>query len=316
MKGIDNYVEKVYKNFDSNSEEVQILKEEMKTHLQDKVRDMISQGYSEEQSIDMAISNFGDETDFSEEMESIITKQKKYTNILLKIALIVMILGFLSKVGAWYAEDMYIRQWDKDRATTSSDVMDQIKDILNQKVELSYEDKMKIETILNKYNDEYNNGLYYINISKDGNDYYEYQRNVASELIKNAGGGMSSTRDGWTIKNKHTDSDSFREGVIWHTRFEIPYISNSVHFRLNNLGFWLITLSWILMVIYYTQKVILNDKLSKSLIILLSIETIIIFATVTSDKDIIAPTVAVIMLFNYLYPKLRERRANNKMILN
>jgi hypothetical protein len=93
MKRIDEYIENIYKGFDEKDEETKILKEEMKSHLYDEVNDLIKEGYSEEQSIQLAVSHFGDENNVSNEMKSIITKQTKYTNILLKLSIIVLIIS-------------------------------------------------------------------------------------------------------------------------------------------------------------------------------------------------------------------------------
>ncbi len=75
---------------------------------------------------------------------------------------------------------------------------------------------------------------------------------------------------------------------------------------MTNLGFWLISLSWILIVMYYTQKAIFNDKLNRNKIILLSLQTVFIYATYTNDKDIIMPTVAVFIVLNTIYPMIIE----------
>jgi hypothetical protein len=301
MERIDAYIEKVYKNIDSKDEETENLKEEMREHLYDKVTDLINVGHSKDESIDMAISGFGDENDFLNEIKSIIVKQTKYTNILLKLSVLIFIIGFLSKIGGWYSEKLYIDKWDKTRPVTSSDIKNEIRFILSTKNHLQQSDKENIDAMLNGYNDKYNNGLYSIRILKDNVLNYEYSRSISSELTTNSGGGASNLGNGWVIENQHTDLDSYRDSEVWNQKFNLKNVSNSVHFQLKNIGFWLISLSWVLMIMYFTQKSILKDELSRNKVILISVQTIIIFASFTSDKDIIIPIVAFFLCHQLLY---------------
>ncbi len=64
---------------------------------------------------------------------------------------------------------------------------------------------------------------------------------------------------------------------------------------------------------YYTQKAVLNNSLDKKKIILLSIETIIIFATFVSDKDIMMPTVLLFIVLNYFVPKVLSKYFNKSL---
>lgn len=315
MNKIDEYIAKIYKDFDEDDEETKTLKEEMRLHLYDEINDLMKNGYTEEQSIAIAISNFGEEENVSDEMTSIIVKQTKYTSVLLKLSIIIFFIGFLSKVGGWYSERQYIDKWQKNRAVTASDIMNELKNILNERTELQENDRKNFDEILNNYNDKYNNGLYGIRILKNNVVYYEYSRNISADLIINAGSGMTVSNNGWEIETHQTDNDQYRDALVWQEMFNIKNFSNTVHFQLNNLGFWLISLSWVLIVMYYTQKAILSDKLNKSKIILLSLQTIIIFATFTSDKDIIMPTVAIFILCNAFYPKVLDKLHRRKELL-
>lgn len=301
MRGIDDYIENIYRDFDQEDDETKILKEEMKSHLYDKVNDLVKEGCSEEEGIRLAINSFGDESSVSRDMKSIIVKQKKYTNVLLRISIAILIIGFLSKVLAWNAENQYMDTWNKTRAVTSNDVMDKIKEAISGKSELQEDDKKNIDGILNNYNDIYDNGLYNVKILKNNVVYYEYSRKVSEDMIKNSGVGNTSSDNGWEIQRKQTDRDEYKDALVWQRMFDIRYDSNSAHFKLNNLGFWLISLSWVLMVMYYTQSGILRGNLSKNKVIVLALQTIVIFAVFTSDKDIILPTVVVFMLCNSIY---------------
>ncbi|MFC0472274.1 permease prefix domain 1-containing protein [Halalkalibacter kiskunsagensis] len=63
MKKIDEYVDYVYNNVEGSKEEIQELKMEMKTHLQELVLELKSEGVEEEKAILMAIERFGDENE-------------------------------------------------------------------------------------------------------------------------------------------------------------------------------------------------------------------------------------------------------------
>lgn len=56
---IDTYVDSVYEGF-AETEEVLELKEEMRAHLIQSTQDLKGKGYSEEESVHMAIERFGD----------------------------------------------------------------------------------------------------------------------------------------------------------------------------------------------------------------------------------------------------------------
>lgn len=305
MKRIEDYIEKVCKEFHNNSEEVKILKEEVRAHLYDKVRDLIEEGYNEEESINIALKDFGDENGFVYEMKRVISKQKIYTNILLKISFIIFIIGGVLKFGGMYAESIYIDKWEKSRPMTYIDVIDKIEESVGDKTEIAKDDKKNFDDMLNKYNDQYNNGLYYIKVFKNDKSIYEYERIVDNSIVKNKSQGESGKSNGLKIVNKKTDIESLRTSDIWNERANIANISNTIHFKLKNIGLWMIILSWVLMIMYYTQKSILNEKLDKKTIILLSIETIIIFAIFTSDKDIIVTTVGILMLLNFLISNVK-----------
>ncbi|MBK1811497.1 hypothetical protein JHL18_12785 [Clostridium sp. YIM B02505] len=306
---IESYVEKVYKNFDGNNEEVKVLKEEMKGHLYDSVRDLMSQGHSEKESIKIAIRNFGDEDVFTNELEEIVSRQKKYTNILLKIAIVVFVIGGIVRIAGVIAQEKFQKEYYESLPMTQSKMEQKIEDVIKDKVELSESDKTMITKMLNEYNDINDNGLYFVEINKNGQSYYKYERTASQELIKNSGEGETGQdKSGWSIHRKHTDTDSYRSDSIERGVSEVQYYSNTVHFLLKNVGFLLITLSWMLVLIYYTQKFILEKRNMKILIAMLSVETIISFAAFTSDKEIIVPVVLIFIVLNrYLFRIKRDK---------
>lgn len=317
MGRIEEYIERIYSGVNKNDEETEILKEEMKFHLYDKVSDLMEDGYTEEESINIAIENFGDENSISNDVKSLITNQTRYTNILFKVSIAIFIVGCLLKLGGLISENRFMDSWDENRARVSGDILNKIADTLEDKEEIKEKEKNAFDHILNGYNDKYKNGLYNVKVLKDNIPMYEYNREVSPELIKNGSEGISSRGSNkWTIAHKQTDADSYRESMITNERFNIKSITNSLHFNLHNLGFLLITLSWIIIVMYYTQKAILDNNLNKSKVLILSLETIIIFASFVSDKDIIVPVTAFFLILNYSYPRILNRINRKKVIFS
>ncbi|WP_238883717.1 permease prefix domain 1-containing protein [Clostridium sp. YIM B02551] len=314
MKRIDNFVDKVYKDFDKNDEEVKILKEEMKAHLYDSVNDLISEGHSEEESMDIALRNFGDENSFSSEMDAIINRPKKYLDRLLQITIILFVIGVLFKIGAVYTEFKNIAEWDKIRPTTETDVNNEIRTILKGKDKLSASDKNNIDEVLNKYNNEYENGLYYVQITNYSVSYYEYSREVSHELITNSNQGVSGDNTGWKIISKQTDKDSLRSREVWEGMPTIDRYSNSAQFILNKLGLLVILFSWVLFVMYNVRKIIFIGKDIKKVVMVYSIETILILSSLLIDKDIIAIVVAIFMVLDCLYLKATNKKRDIEIL--
>lgn len=317
MRKIEKYIDKIYSGFDKNNEETEILKEEMKLHLYDKVSDLMEGGHTEEESINIAIENFGDENSISNDVKSLITNQTRYTNILLKVSIIIFVVGCLFKLGGFISENRFMDSWDENRQRVSGDILSKIADTLEGKEEITEKEKNAFDNILNEYNDRYENGLYNVMVLKDNIPMYEYNREVSPELIKNGSEGISGRgSNDWTIAHKQTDLDKYRGSMITNDRYDIGNITNSIHFNLNNIGFLLITLSWILIVMYYTQKAILDNSLNISKILILSLETIIIFASFVSDKDIIVPITLLFLILNYSYPRVLNRINRKKIVFS
>jgi uncharacterized membrane protein YcjF (UPF0283 family) len=111
MSRIDNYIDNIYRDFDKSSEEVKELKEEMKAHLYDEIEELKKKGFNEEESINIAIESFGEETNVSGELENIINRQNKFIKILWKVAVILFVAAVLVYGGSLYSEGNVIKQW-------------------------------------------------------------------------------------------------------------------------------------------------------------------------------------------------------------
>lgn len=94
MKQIDEYIESLYRNA-RNTREVKDLKEEMRVHLLDSVEELQEQGYSEEESIRIAIERFGEANKMIKELTELNVIRRTIAKWLFRIALIMGIAGVL-----------------------------------------------------------------------------------------------------------------------------------------------------------------------------------------------------------------------------
>lgn len=85
MDRIDEYVNEIYRKFDTNDQDTRILIEETKSHLYDEVEDFRKQGFNEKESIEKAIYNFGKENVVINEMNGVLKRQNKLIMFILKI---------------------------------------------------------------------------------------------------------------------------------------------------------------------------------------------------------------------------------------
>lgn len=93
MNKIDLYVERICSKFNGSDKDIQILKEELTSNLKDEVSELQNQGFSEEESIQIALKNFGEENNVILEMNSIWTRKSEVTLKIIKTAIAIFIIG-------------------------------------------------------------------------------------------------------------------------------------------------------------------------------------------------------------------------------
>lgn len=85
MKRIDDYINSVYKNFESNNKEIEDLKLDMRSHLIEVIDELKKEGHSEEKSIDIALERFGDKLLLEGELTQVIKEKRNKTLFLLSL---------------------------------------------------------------------------------------------------------------------------------------------------------------------------------------------------------------------------------------
>lgn len=95
MKRVEAFVNRVYKNVEGDLEEVQELKDEMKNHLYELVKEAMEQGKTEDEAILLALERFGDEADTTEVIVQLFTKKKIFAKKWLQFSFTVLLLSAL-----------------------------------------------------------------------------------------------------------------------------------------------------------------------------------------------------------------------------
>lgn len=88
MNKIEEYIKFICKNSMGSKNEIEDLKREMRSHLTQTVQELSADGKSEQESIELAISRFGEKNQIQGELAKVFRIQKKFGNIMLAVALI------------------------------------------------------------------------------------------------------------------------------------------------------------------------------------------------------------------------------------
>lgn len=266
MKKMEDYIEKISRNFDEKDEETKILKEEIKIHLFEEVEELKKQGLSEEESIEKAISNFGDEKIVINQMNLILKKQSDFSRILKKLTLIFFVIAclFLSISIA----DEFINRNEPDPFTADKNTTSYLFDVIENRIKnedvLDSNLKNEITQLIDEFNDKNNNGLYYIRISKEGMPdlNYEYKKDVAENMIETKNGGLSGIYNDehrtWNIYYNRTDNqanyDYKVQQDVWNKMI------NRIPNRLRQISNCLFVVTIVLFFVYITNKVYLKSS--------------------------------------------------------
>lgn len=94
MREIDNYIDSLYKNIDGISKENKEIKETMRTHLIESVEELKLEGFSEKESIRIALERFGEINEIRGELKTVVERGVKPLLYTLGISLIILIAFF------------------------------------------------------------------------------------------------------------------------------------------------------------------------------------------------------------------------------
>ena len=94
MREIDNYIDSLYKNIDGISKENKEIKETMRTHLIESVEELKLEGFSEKESIKIALERFGEINEIRGELKTEVERGVKPLLYTVGISLIILIAFF------------------------------------------------------------------------------------------------------------------------------------------------------------------------------------------------------------------------------
>ncbi|NGT82849.1 permease prefix domain 1-containing protein [Clostridium perfringens] len=94
MREIDNYIDSLYKNIDGISKENKEIKETMRTHLIESVEELKLEGFSEKESIKIALERFGEINEIRGELKTVVERGLKPLLYTMGISLIILIAFF------------------------------------------------------------------------------------------------------------------------------------------------------------------------------------------------------------------------------
>lgn len=94
MREIDNYIDSLYKNIDGISKENKEIKETMRTHLIESVEELKLEGFSEKESVKIALERFGEINEIRGELKTVVEIGVKPLLYTVGISLIILIAFF------------------------------------------------------------------------------------------------------------------------------------------------------------------------------------------------------------------------------
>lgn len=146
MKQINDFIETVYQDVYGSPEEIADLKQEMKEHLLEKVKDLQNQGKSEEESLYIAFGQFGDQRDMNAELKQIFQMQKKFARNLLHAALSFLLIGLIL-VGTYIGQTIQV---NRTMQNYNEDYLQATAGLKNE-VELTAQTKEDLTRLYEKY---------------------------------------------------------------------------------------------------------------------------------------------------------------------
>ncbi|WP_333861452.1 permease prefix domain 1-containing protein [Clostridium sp.] len=95
MDKLDRYINSICSKLKGRSEEITIVRQEMKNHLLQSIEELRKQGKSQDESIDIAINKFGQVEILKEQFKKVYTIEKSFSRKIINIAFILLIIGLL-----------------------------------------------------------------------------------------------------------------------------------------------------------------------------------------------------------------------------
>jgi hypothetical protein len=270
LKQIDEFVDAFYINVSGKKDEINELKEEMKSHLYDAVHELKLVGKSEKEAVNIAIERFGNEEDMHSVLTELFRAQKLFAKKVLYTALAFILLPTLLFMYYYFSEKDYYSETD----ATSNHILQ----ILGDKKTITEEMQKRIENVLNQ-----KKFLFEIEIfdSKklfsDGPEpapSYQYKNdlNLIDGFLHKSHlgtGGYGNGNENWYMRIDVKSYDELLSNlilpmgiIVYWVLFAIWAIINSYHQRRLNIG-WIFAFSLFNVIGYLIFYVVGKKKNSR-----------------------------------------------------
>ncbi|WP_052352755.1 permease prefix domain 1-containing protein [Neobacillus dielmonensis] len=158
MKQIDKYVNSIYKNVAGDKQEIEDLRQEMRSHLVEAVEELKSKGKTEEEAIRIAIENFGGKNQIIQGLSEFFKVQKRFSNYVLSFALIFLVFGIFFLINSFSDGKEFNKEFKHLEAVEQDkgDIMNEAFDVLNASEKVTENEKSQLQDIFKKYNKQLN----------------------------------------------------------------------------------------------------------------------------------------------------------------
>lgn len=155
MKPIDKYVDSLYKDVAGDKQEIEELKQEMRSHLIEAVEELKAQGKTEKEAIDTAIENFGGKTQILRGLSEFFKVQKKFTYYVFSFTLVFLLVGVLffgssTLKAKEFTEESEAMEHEKEA------IMNDTFKVLSESNVVTEENRNQLLNVFNKYKENLN----------------------------------------------------------------------------------------------------------------------------------------------------------------
>lgn len=159
MKQIDRYVNSIYKNVAGDKQEIEDLRQEMRSHLLEAVEELKAKGKTEEEAISIAIDNFGGKNQLVKGLSEFFKVQKKFSNYVFSFALIFFIFGIITLVTSWLEAEQFYKKGEQlfgEIETEKNAIFNEVFDVLDTTNKISGVEEEHLMDIFKKYPNQLN----------------------------------------------------------------------------------------------------------------------------------------------------------------
>lgn len=112
MDNIDKYINSIYKGINNYSKEIEDLKQEMKIHLIETVKELQENGVNEDESIKIAIKRFGGELQIRSELNHVVKFQKVFAKNILMVSLVLLVISAILFITSHFASQDSLKKYN------------------------------------------------------------------------------------------------------------------------------------------------------------------------------------------------------------